>query len=143
MYLATSALQIHWGELSKEKLDCAESERRRGCCLEYHCPTQKSSCAQISLHTSSMQCATQEFRYAMHCTFVLHVCNAGQFLDKNSTVWQCIHGNVQGCGFVPAGRKIRSLKAENESNGSTGRGTFLRPDQTDFSQTQFQWSLKA
>ena len=69
----------------------------------------------------------------MHCTFVLHVCNAGQFLDKNSTVWQCIHGNVQGCGFVPAGRKIRSLKAENESNGSTEGATFLTPD-TTFSQ---------
>ena len=60
-------------------------------------------------------------------------------------LWQCaaMSSNVLQCGFVPAGRKIRSLKAENESNGSTERGTFLRPDQTDFSQTHFQCSRKA
>ena len=159
MYLATSALQIYWGELSKEKLDCAESERRRGCCLEYHCPTQNSSCAQISLHTSSKVYSNALHRNSdMQCTVHLFCMSAmlGNFWTKipqPGNVYTAMCRDVVLCQLV--GKSDHSRLRMSPMVPQRGRlfshqtPLFLKTDfshtrhnffffKTDFSQTQFQ-----
>ena len=126
------------GELSKEKLDCAESERRRGCCLEYHCPTQKSSCAQISLHTSSTVYSNALHRNSdMQCTVHLFCMSAmlGNFWTKipqSGNVYTAMCRDVVLCQLVGKSDHSRLRMSPMVPQGGglfsdQTKRTFLRP----------------